>query len=165
MNEQEFAAEMQDIFQREAGEPFPALEQFPKEILEYTSFPGMYFDVTPLHVLTTSSLAALAQNNPAANWDVRIFRPNFLIDTGSAAALWEHDWIGKQLQIGEVVIAIAGPTPRCGMTTREQDRLPFDKSILRTIVKDADQNLGAYAVVVKSGTVRADDTVTLVDTQ
>jgi uncharacterized protein YcbX len=163
MNEQEFMAELQEIFQREPGEPFPALEQFPKEIIEFTSFPGMYFDVTPLHFLTTASLAYLAQKNPEASWDVRRFRPNFVVEpSNGAAGLIENGWIGKSLRIGELTIACPGPTPRCGMTTREQKGLPFDKSVLRTIVQDADQNVGAYAVVTTPGAIKVGDAVEVV---
>ncbi|MEO8037563.1 MAG: MOSC N-terminal beta barrel domain-containing protein [Betaproteobacteria bacterium] len=160
MNEQEFGEEMQDIFQREPGEAFPALEQFPKEILEFTSFPGMYFDVTPIHLLTTTSLAHLAGLNPAADWDVRRFRPNFVIEAANGRqGFVETDWIGKDMRIGGVTLHCPGPTPRCGMTTRAQNGLPFDKSILRTIVKDAEQNVGLYALVAAAGTIRLGDAV------
>ncbi len=163
MNEAEFGEEMQDIFQREPGEAFPALEQFPKEILEFTSFPGMYFDVTPIHLLTTASLRHLGRLNPKASWDVRRFRPNFVIEPiGGADGFVENGWVGRNLRIGGITLHCPGPTPRCGMTTREQKGLPFDKSILRTIVKDADQNVGLYAVVAEAGAIQVGDAVELV---
>jgi uncharacterized protein YcbX len=161
MNEAEFGEEMQDIFQREPGEAFPALEQFPKEILEYTSFPGMYFDVTPIHLLTTASLEHLATLNPSAQWDVRRFRPNFVIETAEGTGFVENGWVGKNLRIGGLTLHCPGPTPRCGMTTRAQKGLPFDRSVLRTIVKEADQNVGLYAVVAAEGSVRVGDAVEL----
>jgi uncharacterized protein len=161
MNEAEFGAEMQDIFQREPGEPFPALDQFPKEILEFTSFPGMYFDVTPIHLLTTAALEHLAALNPSARWDARRFRPNFVIETTAGKGFVENGWIGRNLRIGSLTLHCPGPTPRCGMTTRAQKGLPFDKSVLRTIVKDADQNVGLYGVVGMEGSVRVGDTVEL----
>jgi hypothetical protein len=161
MNEQEFMAEVADIFQREPGEPYPDLAQFPEEILEFTSFPGMYFDVTPIHVLTTSSLAYMRAKNASGKWDVRRFRPNFLIHT-EGPGLVELKWVGRQLRLGSAVLQIGGPTPRCGMTTRAQEGLPFDKSILRTIVKDGDQNLGVYAVVAQPGAIKAGDPVELI---
>jgi hypothetical protein len=162
MNEQQFMEEVQEIFQREPGEPLPDLAQFPKEILEFTSFPGMYFDVTPIHLLTTASLLHLAKKNPAAQWDARRFRPNFVIEPANGAeGFVENGWIGKNLRIGETTLHCPGPTPRCGMTTREQKGLPFDKTVLRTIVKDADQNVGLYAVVTVPGTVKVGDTVEL----
>jgi uncharacterized protein YcbX len=53
------------------------------------------------------------------------------------------------------------PTPRCGMTIQAQAGLEKDPSILRTIVRDADQNLGIYANVIKSGEVKLGDLVEL----
>jgi len=47
------------------------------------------------------------------------------------------------------------------MTIQAQEGLQKDPSILRTIVRDADQNLGVYASVVKSGDVKVGDLVEL----
>src|SRR5919206_3983219 len=40
-----------------------------------------YFDVAPIHVLTTASLAAMSRVYPEGIWDVRRFRPNFFVET------------------------------------------------------------------------------------
>ena len=53
------------------------------------------------------------------------------------------------------------PAVRCGMTTNAQKELPKDNSVLRTIVKEAQQNLGVYANVIKSGQVSEGDRVEL----
>jgi len=42
-----------------------------------------------------------------------------------------------------------------------QGDLPEDPRVLRTIVRDADQNLGVYATVVTPGRVEVGDAVTL----
>ena len=43
------------------------------------------------------------------------------------------------------------------MVTREQPGLASDKGVLRTIVREADQNLGVYADVVEPGEVVVGD--------
>jgi hypothetical protein len=48
------------------------------------------------------------------------------------------------------------------MTTHAQADLPKDPSVLRTIVKDADQNLGVYASAIISGQVSEGDRVELI---
>ena len=48
---------------------------------------------------------------------------------------------------------------RCGMTIQAQEDFPKDPSILRSIVKDANQNLGVYASVITAGEVRVGDVV------
>jgi uncharacterized protein YcbX len=53
------------------------------------------------------------------------------------------------------------PCVRCGMTTNAQTGLPKDNSVLRTIVKEAQQNLGVYASVANNGKVCEGDQVEL----
>jgi MOSC domain-containing protein len=154
--------ELREAFSREVDEPIPDISNLPPEILEFTSPLGTYFDAFPVHVLTTASLEAMRQFNPAAAWDVRRFRPNFLIkSTDGIEGLAESEWAGKTLRIGSVELKCEIPTVRCGMTMQAQANLPKDPSVLRTIVKDADQNLGVYASVITTGRVSEGDRVEL----
>ena len=155
--------QLREMFSREDGEPIPDISILPPEVLEFTSPPGTYFDAFPVHVLTTASLEAMRRFNPAAVWDVRRFRPNFLIETESGLeGLIESNWGGRTLRLGSVELKCEIPTARCGMTTQPQFGLPKDPSVLRAIVKDADQNLGVYANVVSGGKVSEGDLVELI---
>lgn len=156
-------ATLRAAFSRTAEEPVPDISQLPKELFEFTSPPGTYFDAFPIHVLTTASLAVMAQSNPAANWDVRRFRPNFFVKTiADIEGLVESDWAGKTLRIGTVEVKCEMPAARCGMTTNAQTGLAKDNSVLRTIVKEAQQNLGVYASVASAGRVAVGDRVELI---
>jgi uncharacterized protein YcbX len=158
-----FQTQVREMFSREPNEPLPDLLQLPPEVLEFTSPLGTYFDAFPIHVLTTASLTAMAGCNPTAAWDVRRFRPNFLIETEEGiSGLVEAGWASRHLQIGALELKCEIPTVRCGMTTHAQDGLPKDSSVLRSIVKDADQNLGVYASVFKPGQVSIGDVVELI---
>ena len=151
-----------ELFSREADEPLPDLSNLPTELFEFTSPPGTYFDAFPIHFITTASLAAMSRFNPAALWDVRRFRPNFLIETESGIeGLAETDWGGKSLRLGEVILKCEIPTVRCGMTMQAQKELPKDPTVLRSIVRDANQNLGLYASPVKPGRVFVNNVVEL----
>ena len=75
--------ELREIFGRLEDEPIPDLGQFPPEILQFTSPLGTYFDAFPFHVLTTATLEALSQKNPGAKFDVRRFRPVYLLQCRS----------------------------------------------------------------------------------
>lgn len=155
-------ADLRELFSREPGEPVPDLSTLPPEILEFTSPLGTYFDAFPIHVLTTSSLDTMRRFNPAAKWDVRRFRPNFLIETDAGIdGLIESEWSGKNVRFGDVELRCEISTVRCGMTIQAQKEFPKDPSILRSIVKDAHQNFGIYANVVKTGEVRLGDVVEL----
>ena len=101
--------------------------------------------------------------NPNAQWDVRRFRPNFLLDTDARfKSLIESEWNGQKLRVGSVVLQCDIPTMRCGMTMNAQEGLAKDPSILRSIVRDANQNLGVYAKVATPGEVRLGDVAELV---
>ena len=155
--------QMREMFSREADEPIPDLSQMPQEVLEYTSPLGTFFDAFPINLLTTASLKKMAQLNPSAIWDVRRFRPNFVIETADELeGLVESGWSGRRLRLGEVELKLELPCARCGMTTHPQKDLPKDPSVLRSIVKEANQNMGIYASVVTRGRVSIGDAVELV---
>jgi uncharacterized protein YcbX len=156
-------ATLRAAFSRTEDEPTPDLSQLPKELFAFTSPLGTYFDAFPIHVLTSASLVVMSQSNPAATWDVRRFRPNFFVKTGEGIeGLVESEWAGRTLRIGSVEVKCEMPAVRCGMTTNAQKELAKDSSVLRTIVKEANQNLGVYASVAKNGAVREGDQVELI---
>jgi uncharacterized protein YcbX len=154
--------ELREAFSREPNEPVPDLSTLPAELFEFSSPRGTYFDAFPIHVLTTASLEMMARLNPTSNWDLRRFRPNFLIETRpDIKGLVEAEWDGRKLHVGGVELKCEIPTVRCGMTMQAQAGLEKDPSILRSIVRDADQNLGIYASVIGPGEVRVGDSVEL----
>jgi uncharacterized protein YcbX len=155
-------ATARQLLSREPDEPLPDFSIFPSQLFEFTSPPGTYFDAFPIHLLTTASLKEMERLNPAATWDVRRFRPNFLIETqGDAQGLIEANWSSRSLRLGQVGLKCSIPTVRCGMTTHAQASLPQDSTVLRTIVREAGQNLGIYASVIHAGQVVVGDEVEL----
>jgi uncharacterized protein YcbX len=148
-------------FGREAGEPLPDFGQLPGELFEFVSPPGTYFDVAPVHLLTTSSLVAMSRANPDADWNIRRFRPNVLVDTGRSPALVEAGWCGRRLRVGGVMLRGTIAAPRCSVPTQPQRGLQRDASMLRTIVRESGQNLGIYADVLSGGEIAVDDPVEL----
>lgn len=155
-------AELRRLFAREPDEPLPDMAQFPEILMNHVSIPGTYFDVTPLHLLTTSTLAFLRDKNPDSDWSTLRFRPNLVIDTGEEPELVENNWIGKCLRIGDLELMCEAPAPRCAITAHPQgDAVAKDPKILRTIVREANQNLGIYCHIRKAGTVHSGDEVSL----
>lgn len=151
--------ELREIFGRLPDEPLPDLSLLPPELFEYTSPRGTYFDVAPIHLVTTASLAALG---PAERFDRRRFRPNLVIETApGVAGLPESEWSGRTLRVGGAVLRATIPTMRCVMVTLPQANLPKDPAILRAIVRDAGQNFGLYADVAAGGAVAVGDPVLL----
>ncbi|MBI2883806.1 MAG: MOSC N-terminal beta barrel domain-containing protein [Candidatus Methylomirabilis oxyfera] len=154
--------ELRAALGREPEEPLPDLSDVPPVAWEFYAPPGTYFDLFPIHVLTTSTLTLMSQLNPAADWDVRRFRPNVLVDTESTTGVAENDWVGRAIRIGDLVVKGELPTIRCAMPMHAQADLPRDPSVLRTIVREANQSLGLYASVIEAGSVGTGDPVELV---
>jgi MOSC domain-containing protein len=155
-------AELREVFGRLPDEPLPDLTTMPPEVLQYTSPLGTFFDAFPMHFVTTASLAHLARINPAATFDLRRFRPNLLIETLSGFdGLVESKWNGRALRIGAAKLKVETGCVRCVMTTLEQRGLAKDPSVLRTIVREAAQNLGSYASVAAAGRIAEGDEVVL----
>lgn len=73
----------------------------------------------------------------------------------------ENAWIGHALVIGDAVLSISGPCPRCVMTTLPQGDLPKDTGILRTAAQHNKANVGVYASVVQGDKIRRGDFVRL----
>jgi hypothetical protein len=160
----DFDAEVRAMFGREPDEPLPSFEGFPLDVLiEYESPPGAYFDAYPIHIVTDRSLATLSALTPGSEFDVRRFRPNLVvaIEPDVQGEFPEQTWLGRKLRVGDVELEVTQPCPRCVMVTREFDDLSEDRQVLRTIVRDADQNVGVYANVLRPGSLTAETAVTL----
>ena len=143
----------------------PDINELPDhdQITDAAIRPGTFFDAATIHLLTTATMNQLQSIAPTSRFETRRFRPNFVIQPANGATGFvENEWVGKTLAIGdEVKLTIDTPCPRCVMTTMAQGELLNDLEILRTAVKHNGGNIGVYASVIQSGTVRRGDTVRL----
>jgi uncharacterized protein len=128
--------------------------------------PGTTFvDYAPIQLIT---LATLDRLGTVADR----MRPNVVLGTtGTNAdnAYGEDAWLGRDLQVGDVCLRVQLPTPRCAIPTLEHGDLPRAPGILRTLLREHRVDVaglgvllpcaGAYATVVKPGTLRVGDTV------
>jgi uncharacterized protein YcbX len=158
---EDMETEMRSVFGRLPDEPLPDFTIFPPELFEFESPLGTYFDAFPLMLVTTASLQKLQALAPASRIDVRRFRPNLVLEVDGDEEFLERSWGGRRLQVGDAVLALTVPCPRCVMITLPTGDLPKDPAILRTVVREGDQNLGIYASVETPGVVRRGDRVTL----
>src|SRR5437660_10108578 len=149
----------------QAEEYWPDIEglEHRDTVTEWELPAGTFFDLAVVHLLTTATIERLRALYPEGRFEVRRFRPNIVVATKpDAQGFVANDWIGHTVAIGdEVRLRITGPCPRCVMTTLAQGDLPKDAGILRTAAQNNEANVGVYADVVKSGTVRRGDDVTL----
>lgn len=111
------------------------------------------FDILPLLVATDGAVAAFGR-------DIRCLRPNILI--GGVKGMDEIHWPGGELRIGEAVVRLDSLRGRCPMTTVDPDTLERDPEVLRDIGRRFDGRLALNAEVLRPGTIRVGDVVTLV---
>ena len=112
------------------------------------------FDVMPLSVISTASIAAVGDE-----LEVRRFRPNLLVEADGAFP--EDAWVGAELAIGDLVMRVDQRDQRCVLVNVDPDTGERDPSVLKTIARERDACLGVYGTVVRPGGVREGDDVAL----
>jgi uncharacterized protein YcbX len=134
-----------------------------KEIVTDEAMPeGTFFDLAVVHLLTTATIDRLRTLYPSGRFEPRRFRPNIVIDTGTAEGFVENTWVDRTISIGDGVrIRITDDCPRCVMTTLPQGDLPKDPGILRTAAQHNGVHVGVYAEVISAGKVRRGSQVRL----
>jgi uncharacterized protein YcbX len=124
-----------------------------------------FFDCASVHLLTTATLAELRRLYPGGQIEARRFRPNLVLAMpAELTGFIEGAWTGKVLALGrEVRLKVTGPCGRCVMTTLAQGDLLKDTGVLRTAAKFNQAQVGAYASVIRGGTLRRGDPVRIED--
>lgn len=121
-----------------------------------------YFDDSPLHLVTTSSLAAAAQlaGGPV---DPRRTRANVVVDTGDDPGWPEDGWLGRTVTLGpDVRLRVEAPMTRCVMVDAEHRDVPRGPKLLAPLGRGHETVLGVQAWVDAPGRVRLGDPVALV---
>ena len=133
-------------------------------LARYSTPPGTFVDLSPVHVLSTASLRNLSADG--APYDVRRFRPNVLIDIDidtdidhGGDAFPESAWVGGEVRFGDVVLSVTNPTIRCVVPTRPQPEIDLDQALTRRLAERTNRFLGVYADVATPGTVTVGDDV------
>jgi uncharacterized protein YcbX len=132
--------------------------------------PGTFFDLAPMAVLTSATLARLGEAYPQGSFDARRFRMNLIVEVDSDGFV-ENEWVGRTLAVGDGVrLPVALSDPRCVMTTLAQGDLPRDPGILRAAAEHNSVDIpgvgrypcvGVYASVASGGTVSRGDAAAL----
>jgi MOSC domain-containing protein len=118
-----------------------------------------HFDEGPLHLVTSSSIARLSQLH-GSEVDVRRLRANLVIDTSTSPRFDEVEWVGDQLTIGSgVSLHVREPMVRCLMVDLPQVGVAPDGSLLTTLGRVNNTQLGLVVDVVTPGIVQVGDAV------
>lgn len=116
----------------------------------YVTWPGTYFDVAPLHIVTRQSLEGVSGGADDIA-DPRRYRANLVVDCDASDEWPEQAWIGKRLCIGDTVIAITQATVRCAMPRHAQRDLSDNPAVSSRLRDRTGYVLGVYARVIRGG--------------
>ena len=127
--------------------------------------PGDALDVRPVTLVSLESVAELArQGGHDGTLDPGRFRMTVEIE-GVSRPHEEDAWAGREVRVGEVLLRVGKPVPRCVVTTLDPATGRRDFPTLR-VIRDyrglnAERELefGVYAEVVEPGEVRVGDPV------
>jgi len=119
-------------------------------------------DDQPVTLMSEASLQALAPELNGTAPDPRRFRMTITV-TGTDA--WaEHTWCGQTVTIGEVVLRVIAPVPRCVVTTRNPESGATDARVLHALARlrgKKDITLGVWCDIFRPGRIHVGDAVAL----
>jgi uncharacterized protein len=118
-------------------------------------------DDQPVTLMSEASLQALAGELKGTSPDPRRFRMNITI-TGTQA--WaEHAWDGQHVPIGQAVLRVVAPVPRCVVTTRNPESGATDARTLHALARlrgKDDVTFGVWSEILSPGRIHVGDAVT-----
>lgn len=115
-------------------------------------------DQAPVSLLSVQSVDSVSAvvGRPL---DARRFRPNLLLDLPGLGERREQALLGRRVRVGEVLLRVDDPDPRCAVPDVDPDTGEVDRAVLRAVAREHDNVLGVYAAVLEPGTVRTGDRV------
>lgn len=122
------------------------------------------FDDASISVISAATMARISEE-AGVHPDRRRFRPNIVLDTDPEPFL-EDRWVGGTMIFGDnekgAAVSVTMRDVRCMMISLDPDSARQDPRVLKSAVELNGNNAGVYGTVVRTGTIRAGDPVTLV---
>ncbi len=122
------------------------------------------FDETAISVISPATIAGIGRE-AGLDLDRRRFRANILIETERGETFVEDEWVGRTLVFGDgdagPAVSVTMRDLRCVMVNIDPETGEQDGRVMKTIVRLSKNNAGVYATVIRTGTIRVGDRVTL----
>jgi uncharacterized protein YcbX len=123
-----------------------------------------HFDDGPVHLVAASSVAAVGAEL-SSEVDPRLFRANLLLDDGrhggAGDAYAEDGWLGHRIAVGDALLEVVQPMPRCVMVDMPQVGVAAPGGVLRLLTERRGGELGVLLDIVRPGRVRVGDEAVL----
>jgi uncharacterized protein len=123
------------------------------------------FDEAAVSVISLATIAGIGQD-VGCDLDRRRFRANIVLETDHGEPFLEEGWVGGTLAFGErdprPALSVVMGDPRCMMINLDPETAEQDARVLKAVARLNGSNAGVYASVLRTGTIRVGDRVSLV---
>jgi uncharacterized protein YcbX len=132
--------------------------------VELLHFKHGIFDDGAVSVITMATIREL-EREAGRPLDVLRFRPNIVIDGGSAEPFSEDRWLGKTLLLGDAAdaptLSVTQRDLRCVMINFDPQTAESDPVVMKTAVRLNGNHAGIYATVTREGELQTGQPVYL----
>jgi uncharacterized protein YcbX len=132
--------------------------------VELMQFKHGIFDDACVSVIDIATISAICEEG-GQKPDTRRFRANVVLETNSAQAFREDDWVGGRLAFGDPetgpMVSVTARDVRCMMINLDPDTAQQHPQLMKTVVRRNDNNAGVYGTVIRTGHVAVGEPVTL----
>lgn len=122
------------------------------------------FDEAAVSVISPATIAGIGRE-AGLDLDRRRFRANIVVETGRSELFVEDEWVGRMLVFGDgdsgPAVSVMMRDMRCMMLNLDPETAEQDARVMKTVVRLNKNNAGVYATVVRTGTIRVGDRVTI----
>lgn len=136
----------------------------PKLVLGQAVPGPTFLDYAPVHLISTATLEHIGTS-------ALRYRPNLVLRTPPGTAPYgETDWVGSTMTLGDVVLEVILPTPRCSVPVLAHGAASPDPNALRILMRENRIDVagfgvlpaaGVYAIVQRPGTLTQGADVTV----
>ena len=123
------------------------------------------FDEGAVSVITLATIAGIGRE-AGLDLDRRRFRANIVVETEGGEPFHEDEWVGRTLVFGDgdarPAVSVTLRDERCMMVNLDPETAAQDARVMKTVVRLNGNMAGVYATVVRTGTIRVGDPVSLV---
>jgi len=123
------------------------------------------FDEAVVSVISLATISGIGRE-AGLDLDRRRFRANIVVETEKSDTFHEEEWIGGVLVFGDSdprpAVSVTLPDERCMMINLDPETAAQDSRVMKTVVRLNKNYAGVYATVVRRGTIRIGDRVSLV---
>jgi uncharacterized protein YcbX len=122
------------------------------------------FDDAAVSVISFATIAGIGRE-AGVELDRRRFRANIFLETADELFI-EDEWVGGTLVFGDSesspAVSVTARDVRCMMINLDPDTAMQDARPLKTVVRLNNNNAGVYGTVVRTGTIRVGEPVSLI---